>query len=136
MVLCYRPLPPKMGINGNTEKCTKVQNPRRKKTCLVNAEQTDSHMLSCFAGGVSTLSLELSETEQLCILATVANYTSSRRYAQARKHDAWSNNAHAHFPRSKNGRLKIAVQCRKCWISATERFQRKLHKFSRCPLSV
>ena len=58
---------------------TKVQNPRRKKTCLLINEQTDSHMLCCFAGGVF---LELSE---LCILATVAS-------------KAWSNNAHAHFP--------------------------------------
>ena len=32
-------------------------------------------MLCCFPGGVSTLFLELSEAEQLCILATVASYT-------------------------------------------------------------
>ena len=32
--------------------------------------------------------------------------------------------AHEHFFRiAKNGRLRIAVRCWKCWISATERFQ-------------
>ena len=89
---------------------------------LLISEQTDSHMLCCFAGGVSTLSLELSEAEQLCI-----NYGSQRAAdnAQARKHDARLNNAHARFPRSPTA-LR-AVQCRKWWISATERFQRKPH---------
>ena len=41
---------------------------------LIN-EQTDPHMLYCFAGGVSTLFLELSEAEQLCILATLHEQT-------------------------------------------------------------
>ena len=116
------------------------------------SEQTDSHMLCSYAGGVSTLSLEppqyinektqcsieLLEAEQLCILATVASYTRSRWYAQARKHDAWFNNVHAQFPRSKNDTTGIAVQCRKCWISAKEWFQRKPHNFFdlRCLLSV
>ena len=38
----------------------------------------------------------------------------------------------------KNGRLGMAIQRRECWISATERFQRKPHKFFdlRCPLST
>ena len=39
------------------------------ETCLLTSEQTDSHIVYCFAGGVST---ELSEVEQLCIMATLA----------------------------------------------------------------
>ena len=73
---------------------------------LLISEQTDSHMLCCFADGVSTLSLELSEAEQL---ATVATFTRRRQYVQARKHDAMSNNVHAHFLQSKNGRPHIEV---------------------------
>ena len=102
---------------------------------LIN-EQTALHMLCCFAGGMSTLSSELSEAEQLYILATVAN---SRRYMQAaRKHDAWPNNAHAHFLWSKNCWPHIDVQCAQCWISAMEQFQRNSpnHFDLRCPLSV
>ena len=72
---------------------TKVQNPWCKKTCsMLISEQTHSHMLCCFAGEVSTLSLELPEAEQLCILAMVASYESSRRYVQTRKHNVRSNN--------------------------------------------
>ena len=37
-------------------------------------------------------------------------------------------NAHACFPQEKWPRVRIAVQRRECWISATERFQRKPHK--------
>ena len=48
---------------------TKVQNPRRKDMLLIS-EQTDSHMLCYFAGGVSTLSLELSRVKQLAKLAS------------------------------------------------------------------
>ena len=36
-----------------------------KRHALLIGKQTDSHMLCCFAGGVSALSLELSEAEQL-----------------------------------------------------------------------
>ena len=43
-------------------KCTTLGAERH---ALLISEQTDSHMLCCFAGGVSTLSLELSEAEQL-----------------------------------------------------------------------
>ena len=42
---------------------TKVQNPQRKDMLLIS-EQTDARMLYCFAGGVSSLPLELSEAEQ------------------------------------------------------------------------
>ena len=47
--------------------------------------------------------------------------------------NAWLNNAHARFHQNKNGRPQIAG---KCWISATERFQRKPKFFDlRCPLA-
>ena len=52
--------------------------PSAQKGMLLISEQTDTHMLCCFAGGVSTPSLELSEVEQLYILATVACYMISR----------------------------------------------------------
>ena len=91
------------------------------KTCLIS-EQTDSHMLCCFAGGVST---HLSKPRQNRIDISYGNTTI---YACASK--AWSNNAHARYLR--------ADQCRKCWIFAMERFQRKPHKYFdlRCPLSM
>ena len=49
---------------------------------------------------------------------------------------AWLN-THAHFPQE-NGRLYVWLSMEECWISATERFQRKPHKFFdlRCPLST
>ena len=63
----------------------------QKKHALLISKQTDSHMLYCFAGGVSTLVCQvLSEAEQLCILAAVASHTGSRRYAQARNYNAWA----------------------------------------------
>ena len=47
-------------------------------------------------------------------------------------------NAHACFLQEKWPTVHTAAQWRECWISATERFQRKPHKFFdlRCPLST
>ena len=47
-------------------------------------------------------------------------------------------NTHARTRMEKWPTVRMAVQRRECWISATERFQRKPHKFFdlRCPLST
>ena len=47
-------------------------------------------------------------------------------------------NGHACFPQEKWPTVRTAAKWRECWISATERFQRKPHKnFDlRCPLST
>ena len=37
-------------------------------------------------------------------------------------------NTHAHFPQE-NGQLYVWLSMEECWISATEQFQKKKHKF-------
>ena len=80
-----------------------------------------------------TVCLELWKTEQLCILATVASYASSRQYA--RKQESTMRGRIMSI-RVIHGAAADSCSMQERWISTTERFQRKQSFDLHCPLSA
>ena len=82
-----------------------------RKTLVAKQQQTSTY--TCMVSGVTIVLMKVCEPENACAIQCACALSQEK------------------------GRLYICFQ-RKCWISATEQFQRKPHKFFdlRCPLGT